>query len=352
MQIHFIRTRYPHWGNYSGIHQFTKHLDPQAYKTETWLASDSDEDFPIKNKVIRAWLRHKLQERGMQWYKLSDLVAEFKAIQKAFSQQVDIIHYLDGEHSAQILPKLLKRFKKNRPKIIATYHQPPEILDTLIDKEVISQLDFITVVCPEQAAYFEKLVDSHKICSILHGIDTNYFKPSNFPKDSQKFRCLTVGRWLRDYNALRQVADKLISDVNIEFHIVSGNTSDIQDLDNVILHTGINDLELLSLYQQSDILFLPLKQSTANNALLEAIACGLPVISTDLPSVRAYLPGKESILVRDNDVKQLVEAILYLKNHPVEREAMGVASRKRAVELDWKNVSLLYSKSYSQLTSS
>ena len=348
MHIHLIRTRYPHWCQYSGIYQFVKYVDPQQYMINVRVASDSDEDFPIKDKFLQKWLRHQVQAKGMEWYKLSDLTAEAIALKECWRRKIDVIHYLDGEHSAQFLPKLLKRFNRIRPKIVATYHQPPELLDTLIDKQVISQLDSITVVCPEQAAYFEKFVDPSKIHSILHGIDTHYFKPSNLPKKQENFKCLTVGRWLRDYEALRRVAKALISYKNIEFHIVTGNAQELQDLENVTVHRGISDLELLKLYQQSHVLLLPLQQSTANNALLEGIACGLPVISTDLASVRAYLPGEEAILIQNNDAEQFIEALINLMNNPTQVEAMSLAARSRAEKLSWENIAPYYENIYSK----
>jgi glycosyltransferase involved in cell wall biosynthesis len=42
------------------------------------------------------------------------------------------------------------------------------------------------------------------------------------------------------------------------------------------------------LYNDSRLLFLPLIDATANNSLLEASACGVPVITSDLPAVREY----------------------------------------------------------------
>ena len=88
------------------------------------------------------------------------------------------------------------------------------------------------------------------------------------------------------------------------------------DLPNVTVFSDIDDATLLRLYQQSDILFLPLIQCTANNALLEGIACGLPVVSTFLPSVKTYVPGAEALLIKDNDPRKFVETVLYLFHNP------------------------------------
>ena len=349
LNIHLIRTRYPHWGRYSGINQFVKYIDQSKYDIDMQIVSDSDDDFPIQNGMIRDRLRHLVQKRGMQWYKLSDLVAEIKVFRQCWRKRVDIIHYLDGEHSAQYLPLFCKLPKKKRPKIVATYHQPPEILDSLIIKDVILKLDCITVVSPEQVSYFKEFVAPHKIHLILHGIDIDHFVSANILKEEEKFKCITVGHWLRDFKAVREVVKRLSCYRNIEFHIVSSQATEVEDLKNVTMHSGIDDDRLLKLYQQSDILFLPLLQSTANNALLEGVACGLPVVSTYLPSVKAYLSGKESILIKDNDPEQLADAILHLVHTPEERRNMAQAARKRAEELDWRNIAPQYEAIYSNL---
>ena len=349
LNVQILRTLYPHWGQHSGIHQFVKYLDSQQYDVEVRVVPDNDEDFPIKDPIVRSGLRTYVQRWGMAWYKLSDLVAEIVALQKCWTRSVNIVHFLDGEHSAQFLPGLCKLFP-NQTKLVANYHQPPELLDSLLNQQVISQLDTIIVVSPEQVSYFKNLTDPDRVQLILHGIDIDYFKPKQLTKRSSRCRCLTVGKYLRDFYTLRQVAQMLEHRHDIEFHVVSSEATEVEGLSNVTIHQGIDDAKLLDLYQQSDILFLPLIQSTANNALLEGMACGLPIISTELTSVRAYVTGKESILIEDNSPKLFAEAILRLANDEVERQRMSKEARRRATELSWQDIASAYQTIYLQLT--
>jgi len=276
-------------------------------------------------------------------------MAELSAFRHCWRRTVDIIHYLDGEHSAQYLPRVWKTLGKTRPKLIATYHQPPELLDKLIDKRMIPMLDCITVVSTEQIPFFAKLTDEKRVRLILHGIDTDFFKPTAYQKRNDEFRCITVGHYLRDFGVLCEVARRLIPYRNIEFHIVSSYAEGLGGLPNVRVYSGIGDSELLRLYQQSDALFLPLVQSTANNALLEGIACGLPVLSTYLPSVKEYLPGEEAILVKNNDPRLFIESILYLLSNITDCKRMAKAARKRAEKLDWRNIGPKYEDIYSSV---
>ena len=214
---------------------------------------------------------------------------------------------------------------------------------------MISKLDQVILVSPEQAAFFEPILGSDRIRVILHGIDTQYFTPGDRSNGKKRFRCITVGHYLRDFRAVREVAVRLADHRDIEFHVVTSRETGLEGLANVTIHKNVDDDMLLKLYQESDVLFLPLLSSTANNALLEGIACGLPVVSSFLPSIRAYLPGREAILIKDNDPEELAESILYLLRNPAEVARMAGDARRRAEELSWQNITPQYEAAYASV---
>jgi glycosyltransferase involved in cell wall biosynthesis len=344
--LRVLHTCYPHWGQHSGIHQYLRYLDQKRFKVELAGVSDSDGDFPVTNRRIQEWMRGKLHGKGMPWYKLSDFAAEFKAFVQCGYRSIDIIHYLDGEHTARFLPRLSSVPRSLRPALIATYHQPADLLDSLVAKPIIRRLDAITLVSSEQVSFFLELLPPEKVYVILHGIDTAFFKPSGMARSNGQFNCITVGHYHRDFSAVFDVATRLRAERDIHFHVVSPKPSGLEGMPNVTIYKGIDDAKLLRLYQEAQLLFLPVIQSTANNALLEGIACGLPVLSTDLPSVRAYLPGEEAILIKDNHRSDLTDALLSLKRDRAERQRRAIAARKRAEELDWHNIAPQYEALY------
>lgn len=347
--IQIIRTWYPHWGQYSGINQFISLVDKSRYHLTTRLVQENDNDFPIGNGVVRRWLSYWLKRQDMAWYNLSDFTVEMKSLCGYLYRKPDIIHYLDGEHSSQFLPRLHKLSAKLRSKLVVSYHQPPDVLDYVIRKDTISMLDCVMIIAPEQQEFFCRLIAPEKIRLVLHGIDTTYFKPLHKASEDEKVRCITVGHNYRDYKTVRQAAEKLKGDSRIEFIAVSPRPTGLEGLPNTTVYKGITDDRLLQLYQHADILFMPLTKATANNSLLEGIACGLPVLSTALPSVKAYLPGHEAILMDKNDSQTFSDAILHLVANPLLRQSMSTAARKRAVELDWANIAPQYEAIYAQL---
>jgi glycosyltransferase involved in cell wall biosynthesis len=175
MNIYIVRTVYPQWAKHSGIHQYVNYVDGKAFSIKMSLVSDGDDDSPIHNRLLCKWIRTAVQQKGMQWYKLSDLIAEIRVFYNSHFSNIDVLHYLDGEHSAQFRPPIFKYFRRTRPKVVATYHQPPHLLDSLLIKDVLLKIDAIVVMPPEQADYFNQFLPRDRIHFIPHGIDTNYY---------------------------------------------------------------------------------------------------------------------------------------------------------------------------------
>jgi glycosyltransferase involved in cell wall biosynthesis len=357
-RIHVIRTRYAHWGTHTGIHQYLAFLDSERFAIDLHTAADGDADFPGGNAAIRAFLRRLVKAGGMAWYGLSDLVAEWRAFRHSNGGAIDILHYLDGEHSAQFLPMIRRLAPRSR--LIATYHQPASVLPGLLRPSVLESLDAITVVSPAQRPFFERFVPAERVHTILHGIDTAFFQPPE-PSGSHDqastgnaeardtFDCITVGHYLRDFATLRRTIESLASRTDLRFHVVTNRPTGLETLPSVRVHQNVPDAHLLVLYQSADALLLPLTDCTANNALLEGMACGLPVVTTDLESVRVYAPGEEALRVAVGDWAGLAGAVMSLAASPARRAIMGRAARLRAEQLAWPGIAKQHEALYTSL---
>lgn len=336
INLHIIRTVYPWWAKHAGYHHFLEHFDEKTFKITTQEVPHKLSDPKIISNLMGKTIRKK-----MPAYYTVDLIAETKAFMK-YLGKTDIIHYFDGMHTPQFLP--LIKFKK-KPKIVVTYHHAPHLLEKWVRKDVIRKLDHVLLVSPVQRSFFESIISKDKISVILHGIDTQYYMPA--PHKSLTFKCLTVGHNCRNFDIVYAVSKKL---QNIEFHIVDvENTkkAQMQSLKNCVTHENISDEELLKLYQTCDILFLPLEHSTACNSLLEGIACGLPVLTLDTISTRAYLSEKSAMFL--NTPEEFCDAILVLREDAEKCQQMGYWARKRAEELSWENIAPQFESFYKTL---
>jgi glycosyltransferase involved in cell wall biosynthesis len=345
IRIRFQHTRYPHWGGHSGYALFVHQLDPHRFRSTLHASADRDAPLPRWLKPAKPLLKRFVARADMPWYKMDDLQAEVNAIAAGMAGGFDIAHFLDGEHSGRYLPQFLKKAGRTRIKTVATFHQPPELAKDVLHLESLRWFDQIVLVSPSQLPFFREHVDNGRLNVILHGVDTDFFHPDVRPPTSTHLRCITVGHWLRDWETFASVA---VAMPDVRFDVVANRDLGLQDLPNVQVHRGLDDLELANLYRAADILFLPLLQSTANNALLEGMASGLAVVATDLEAVRAYIPSEDSILV-PRGTEDFIRAIRALQENRVLHDELQQKARLRAEALSWPRIVPVYEALYSKI---
>lgn len=90
--------------------------------------------------------------------------------------------------------------------------------------------------------------------------------------------------------------------------------------------------DMPAVWGESDIACLPSYREGLPKALLEALACGLPVVATDVPGCRETVdPGANGFLVPARDSVALADALQALIVSPELRERFGQRSRDKAV---------------------
>ena len=109
------------------------------------------------------------------------------------------------------------------------------------------------------------------------------------------------------------------------------------DLESKIIFMGFQH-NLTKIYSGLDVVTLSSFNEGLPVALIEAMAAGKPVVSTDVGGVRdLILDGDNGLLVPSNDHRALALAILYLLGKPGRRKMMGQAGRRKAYPLFDKN---------------
>ena len=72
------------------------------------------------------------------------------------------------------------------------------------------------------------------------------------------------------------------------------------------------------------------------NVLLEAMAAGLPIITSDIIGIQEYLQDrKEGVVYPRSDSVALTDSILFMMNHPKQATQMGKAAQRRVAHLDY-----------------
>lgn len=93
--------------------------------------------------------------------------------------------------------------------------------------------------------------------------------------------------------------------------------------------------ELFRYYQNCDVFVMPTLSEGSAVVIYEAMAAGLPIITT--PNAGAVVRnGKEGYIVPIRDIDALKEKLVYLYEHPVERQVMGKDAKERVKEFTWE----------------
>ena len=101
-------------------------------------------------------------------------------------------------------------------------------------------------------------------------------------------------------------------------------------------------------YRQSDLYISATMQEGMSNAMLEAMASGLPIITSYCEGVDELI-SENGIIINDVSPSAYAAEIKKLAEDSVNRREMAVASRKKAENFDWAIVAESYKSLYLRL---
>jgi Glycosyl transferases group 1 len=177
-------------------------------------------------------------------------------------------------------------------------------------------------------------IEPDRITPISPGVDTELFAPVPGHRHDGPVRLLFVGG-----DFLRKGGDLLLrwvgeTKADVELHLVTRDA--VADAGaRVVVHRGLtnNSPELVRLYQDSDLFVLPTRADCYSLVALEAMACGLPVVISELGGIPDIVVEAETgFLVAPDDYPALAERLERLVGDPALRQRLGAAGRSRVEE--------------------
>jgi len=187
-----------------------------------------------------------------------------------------------------------------------------------------------------------------KLITVVHNaVDLNLFKPMN-KKVFKRKTILSIGRLdkIKGYEFLLEAMKRVLEinkDVDLlivgrgpEEHNIKKIAKNLDISDNVIFIDFIPSNDLPVYYSSSEFFALATLCESFGIVFIEAMACGTPVVSTNVGAVPEVV-GEGGILVEPRNPDQLAEAMLKLLNDENLRQELSKKALEQAKKFSIEN---------------
>jgi glycosyltransferase involved in cell wall biosynthesis len=222
-----------------------------------------------------------------------------------------------------------------------------------ITKYIGKKVDKIICVNEDYIPIFEKWnIPDGKLVFIPNGVDIKRFSPGK-SKINERFKnkkiILYFGRLHYQKNvellvrSFSLIKDK-IKDVKLiivgtgnQYNKLKRMTDNNQD----IVMTGfVSDKELVEYMRAADVVVFPSRGENASFTIMEAMACGLPVVSSDVGNAKKILGDDRGILMKDYTEKEIADICTRVISDEKLKKKIGMDARDYVVKNhSWDKIS-------------
>ena len=197
---------------------------------------------------------------------------------------------------------------------------------------------------------------NQKIMIIPNGTDTDFFRPGKAKKQNA---ILFVGRLIqrKGIDLLIRAFSRLPRSFKEGYELwVAGDgpqkekllklAAELKVEKNIKIMGRKSRQEVKKMFQQAKLFVLPSYNEGMSNALLQALASGLPVIFTNTGGSAELVDKDNGITVNKGSIKELVTAMEQILGNETRQKSMGIASRQKSEKMSWKKMVQGYQKIY------
>jgi glycosyltransferase involved in cell wall biosynthesis len=222
---------------------------------------------------------------------------------------------------------------------------------------IVNQADLIYAVSPRIADEMAKMVPAEKIRATSTGVDLRAFYKQNTHRHK---RLLAIGRlkWKKGYNYLLDAMPDILAQHPDYVLTIVGDGEERASIETQIQTLGLqNNVELLGEISQDEIVTL-LNESKLfvmaslieglPKAMLEALACGTPVVVTDGCNATEIVKGA-GIEVPSADSRALARAVNQLLGDTELWQQYAHNARSRVLDYTWETIAADNYREYQRL---
>ncbi|MBT4764790.1 glycosyltransferase family 4 protein [Candidatus Woesearchaeota archaeon] len=273
------------------------------------------------------------------------LIFHFLVLIRVFinKDRFDIVH-IHGDWSSLVFSKLIKILVR-ADKVVITIHD--QISDKLLQQKALAiGLRFVDIIFTtgyETANQLEKLTTKN-ITVQPSGVNEIFFEKCDRKLKQERLQVITIANLVKKKN-LGLILDIARKMPLISFIIVGSGKEkrfllsriENENISNVKILGHKNLKELQVLYCQSDIFMLTSTKEGTPTSILEAMASGLPIISSNVGGVKSIL-GKHNCVAELSNQHQFIDCLSKFSLNIKLRRDVSVKNRMQSKKYAWKNV--------------
>jgi len=194
---------------------------------------------------------------------------------------------------------------------------------------------------------------------IPNGVDLDRFHPAVNKELSGELKLLTVGRLsvTKRFEMLVEAVEILNKRGENVRLTISGGGGLLEPLKNLVGQKHLTNVDLTGrletgkmpdVYRQHDMFVSASMQEGMSNAMLEAMASGLPIITTKCEGVEELI-SDNGIVVENDSADSLADAIVKLAKNRQQYKNMCAAARSQAEKFGWDKVAIGYIELYQRV---
>jgi len=205
-----------------------------------------------------------------------------------------------------------------------------------------------------------RFLPSASIDVIPNGVELERFCPAQTSERPDTLRLLTVGR-LSVTKRVEMLIDavEILHNGGCKLHLtVVGGGQMEQQLKDVVSSKGLGDVidiagridaeSMPQVYRENDVFISATMQEGMSNAMLEAMASGLPIVTTRCEGVEELITDN-GVIVESASGEKIAWAVRELADDRQTLGQMGVAARRRAEKFGWSSTASEYRKLYEKI---
>jgi glycosyltransferase involved in cell wall biosynthesis len=227
-------------------------------------------------------------------------------------------------------------------------HGPDEFAEAAHNRigEKLARADAVIAASEGAAARALTLMDpsdTDKLAVVRLGVDAERFSP-NGSERGDPLRILSLGRLVeRKGQRILIAAVARLAERGVDFELtIAGDGPTRASLEKLAADLGISGRvaftgvvgqdEALELYRAADVFALPSLAEGLPVVLMEAMACGVAVVSTRIDAVPELIDdGVNGVFVEAGDAQGLTDALMELAGDPELRARLGAAGREKVL---------------------